>query len=185
MSKLNEKQKRFAAEYLIDLNATQAAIRAGYSEKTAGAQAHKLLKNAEIAALIAKGQQERAEATQITQERVLQELAKIGFSDLRRTMTDQGALLSPEDWDDDTAGAIASLEVVTVYRGDEDEDGNKVPERVHKIKTWDKLSALDKLARHLGMLDGNGGGSDEAQSLNINITASAPVSDVRVTRPEG
>lgn len=183
MSKLSAKQSRFIEEYLIDLNATQAAIRAGYSEKTAGSQAHDLLKKPEIAQEVQDAKRRRSEATGITQERVLKELARIGFSDVRKTLSSGGGLIDPQDWDDDTAAAISSLEVVTVHRGDEDEDGNKIPERVHKIRSWDKLSALEKLARHLGMLDGNGASGEDAPSLAITISTKTPVADVRVTRP--
>lgn len=147
---LTAKQQRFVEEYLIDLNATQAAIRAGYSEDTAGQTGHENLKKPEIVTAIAKAQQERSERTQITQDRVLQELARIGFSDLRNVVTPSGALIDPTQWDDATAGAIASLEVVVKPAGF-DADGNREVEHVHKIKVWDKNSALEKIAKHLGM----------------------------------
>lgn len=148
---LTPKQEAFVAEYLVDLNATQAAIRAGYSEKTAYSMGQRLLKNVEVAAAIAEAQAKRAERTEITQDRVLIELAKIGFSDLRKAMTHEGALLNPGEWDDDTAGAISSLEVVVTQGNETDENGQRVPQHVHKIKTWDKLAALDKIGKHLGM----------------------------------
>lgn len=151
MAGLNAKQSRFVAEYLIDLNATQAAIRAGYSEKTAEQQGSRLLSNAKVAAAVAEAQAKRAERTNITQDRVLVELARLGFSDIRRVLTSEGGLIEPQEWDDETAASIASLEVVTVHNGETDKDGNKIPERIHKIKTWDKNSALEKLAKHLGM----------------------------------
>ncbi len=71
MSKLTAKQERFVAEYLIDLNATQAAIRAGYSERTAYSQGQRLLKHVDAARAIAAGQAERSERTEITQDYVL------------------------------------------------------------------------------------------------------------------
>lgn len=151
--KLTAKQQCFIEEYLVDLNATQAAIRAGYSKKTAYIIGDENLKKPKIAAAIQAAMSKRSERTEITQDQVVRELARIGFSDLRKVMTPGGALLSPHDWDDDTAASIAAIEVVTVHRGDEDENGNKVPERIHKIKTWDKNSALEKLAKHLGMLN--------------------------------
>lgn len=181
---LTAKQERFVAEYLIDLNATQAAIRAGYSPKTAGEQASRLLANVKISDAVAEAQAKRAQRTEITQDMVIAELAKIGFSDLRRVMNANGNLLSPAEWDDSMAGAIASVEVVT-RPGGVDEQGNREVEHVHKIKAWDKLSALEKLGKHLGMFGGEGTGDDEAPALNIHITSDAPVSDVRVTRSEG
>lgn len=151
MAALNEKQKRFAAEYLIDLNATQAAIRAGYSEKTAGRQAFDLLKKPEIQDAIQQGMQKRSERTEITQDQVLQELAKVAFSDLRKVLTAGGALIDAQDWDDDVAGFISSIEVVKKPSGEFDEDGRPIVDHVHKIRAWDKMAALEKLGKHLGM----------------------------------
>jgi phage terminase small subunit len=80
---------------------------------------------------------------------VVAELAKIGFSDLRKALTPKGHLIDPQDWDDDMAGAISSLEVVRTHKPGEDKDAPI--EYTHKIKTWDKNSALEKLGKHLGM----------------------------------
>lgn len=148
---LTAKQALFVEEYLVDLNATQAAIRAGYSEKTADVIGCENLGKPNIQSAIQGAMAARSERTNITQDRVLQELARLGFSDLRKTMTEGGALLDPQDWDDDTAASISAIEVVTTYTGETDEDGRKVPEYTRKIKTWDKNAALEKLAKHLGM----------------------------------
>ena len=80
MSKLTEKQKRFIDEYLIDLNATQAATRAGYSAKTAYSMGQRLLKNVEIQKAVADRQNDLSERTEITQDQIVTELAKIGFA---------------------------------------------------------------------------------------------------------
>lgn len=82
MSNLTKKQQRFVAEYLLDLNATQAAIRAGYFERTARQQGQRLLSNVDIQAAIQKQLEARSERTQITADRVLEELAKLGFSNM-------------------------------------------------------------------------------------------------------
>lgn len=149
---LNDRQQRFIDEYLIDLNATQAAIRAGYSKKTAYSMGQRLLKHVEVQAAVSEAQEKRAKRTEINQDRVLQELAKIGFSDLRNIVTSDGQLVSVQEWDDETAGAVASVEIVQRLSGEYD-DGKPVMENVHKIRTWDKVAALDKLARHLGMYE--------------------------------
>lgn len=146
---LNAKQQRFAQEYLVDLNATQAAIRAGYSKKAAEVTGHRLLSNAKVASAIAIAQKKRSSRTEITQDRVLEELARIGFSDLRRAFDAHGNLLRPEEWPDDMASAISSVEVVTKNLGDGE------IERVHKIRTWDKNTALEKIAKHLNMQAGS------------------------------
>lgn len=160
---LTAKQERFVAEYLIDLNATQAAIRAGYSEKTANKQGSQMLGKTSIAAAISEAQARRSERTEITQDRVLAELAKIGFSDLRKVVTSHGSLIDVQDWDDETAGAIASVEVVKRPSGEYDEDNKPILDHVAKIKTWDKLSALEKLGKHLGMFSG------DAPQVTVNL----------------
>lgn len=159
---LTAKQERFVAEYLIDLNATQAAIRAGYSEKTADKQGSQLLGKTSIKAAISEAQAKRSERTEITQDRVLAELAKIGFSDLRKVLTKTGNLAGPDDWDDETAGAIASMEIIT-RSGGVNGEGEREVEHVAKIKTWDKLSALEKLGKHLGMFSG------DAPQVTVNM----------------
>lgn len=79
---MTDKQKRFCEEYLIDLNATKAAIRAGYAEKAAYSQGQRLLKNVEVAELITKLKANQSERTGITADRVLTELSKLGFADM-------------------------------------------------------------------------------------------------------
>lgn len=108
---LNEKQARFVAEYMIDLNATQAATRAGYSAKTAYAIGHELLKKPEIQAALTAAMDDRSERTQITADRVLEELARIGFADIRKLFDEDGSLRDVADMDPDTVAAIASIEL--------------------------------------------------------------------------
>lgn len=79
---MNDKQQRFCEEYLIDLNATQAAIRAGYASKTAYSQGQRLLKNVEIAEHIAELKSNQSERTRITADKVLEELSKLGFASM-------------------------------------------------------------------------------------------------------
>lgn len=148
---LKGKRLLFVDEFVIDMNATQAAKRAGYSEKTAGQMGHELLKNVEIQAAISDAQARRSQRTEITQDRVLAELAKVGFSDIRNVVTGGGSLISIQDWDDETAGSIASVEVVQRPSGEYDDDGKPIMENVHKMRMWDKLNALEKLGKHLGM----------------------------------
>lgn len=83
--KLTEKQKRFCEEYLIDLNATQAAIRAGYSSKTASRIAIELLNKTHVSKYLAELMRKRSESTRITSEQVVKELEKIAFSDAEIT----------------------------------------------------------------------------------------------------
>ena len=136
---LTLRKRMFVKEYLIDLNATQAAIRAGYSPKTAANQGSRLLSFAEIQALIQEENAQRMERTEITADRVLQELARLGFSDPRNYVEEDGSLRSVRALDDDAAAAVQSLEVV------EGEGGAQLK----KLKLWDKTASLTLLGRHL------------------------------------
>jgi phage terminase small subunit len=82
MDGLTPKQERFVLEYLVDLNATQAAMRAGYSKKTAQEQSSRLLSNVMVSEAIAKGMQALAKQTGVTAERVIAELALVGFANM-------------------------------------------------------------------------------------------------------
>lgn len=146
-SKLNDRQRQFVREYLIDFNATQAAIRAGYSPKAATAVASRLLTNANVSAAIEEGRQRLAEKTDITAERVLAELAKIAFLDVRKAFNADGSLKPIDELDDNTAAAIAGLEVAAI-----NEDGATIGS-LKKIKLADKISALEKLGRNLNLFN--------------------------------
>ena len=140
--KLNPKQKRFAQEYIVDFNATDAAKRAGYSEKTAGSQAHDLLKKPEILAAIHAAMQKRDKRVEISQDRILLELSRIAFGDLRDVVIwkDRSiSLKSSEELSADSAAALA--EVAETAAG------------ALKIKRHDKVKALELLMRHKGMLN--------------------------------
>lgn len=153
---LTAKQQRFVKEYLVDLNATKACIRAGYSVKSADKIGSQLLGKSGVAAAIAAAQEKLAKKLEITQERVLREYAKLAFSDIRNVvrwgesvmvkMEDDGevvvrntlALVSSSDIDDDTAAAVEEVS--------EGKTGLKV-------KMHDKARALDALAKHLGLFE--------------------------------
>jgi phage terminase small subunit len=152
---LTPKQELFVQEYLIDLNATQAAIRAGYSKRTAGAIGDENLRKPEIAAALAAAQQKRAERTEITQDRVLQELARIAFFDLRKLYREDGSLKAMHELDDDAAAVLAGVDVVEMAGGAKiggDEGVSHVPMYTKKTKIPDKVAALGLAMRHLGML---------------------------------
>ncbi len=142
--KLTAKQAAFVSNFLIDGNATQAAIRAGYSTKTAQRIGSETLSNPLVAQAIAKRQAKRLERTEISADRVIAQLAAIAFADPRKLFRDDGALKPIDQMDDDTRAAL----VVEVTQGF-DQDGNPVQTR--KTKFADKLGALDKLGRHLGL----------------------------------
>jgi phage terminase small subunit len=161
-TELTPKQRAFVREYLIDLNATQAAIRAGYSEDTARAIGSENLTKPNIAAAIEAAMKLRAERTDITADRVLKELAKIGFSDIRKAVRWQSALVTGEDNPD--GGDIAVVKTIVtnnvqMVASDEidDETAAAIAEVSQnqggglKIKLHDKRAALVDIGKHLGM----------------------------------
>jgi phage terminase small subunit len=164
---LSPKQERFVAEYLLDLNATQAAIRAGYSRDTARSIGSENLTKPDIAAAVEKAMAERSIRTEITADKVLRELARIGFSDIRRAVkwhsqvnvatvdadadmealagegalrfavANQVELVSSGEIDDETAAAVAEI--------------SQSSTGALRIKMYDKRAALVDIGKHLGM----------------------------------
>lgn len=148
---LNEKQKRFVDEYLIDRNGTQAAIRAGYSEKTAAQIATRLLRNVQVQSEISSGTEQQQERTQITADRVLQEYARLAFFDPRKLFDEQGRPKPIDSLDADTAAALVGIELQDVYEGF-GEDRQFIG-YTKKYRLSDKKGSLDSIARHLGMFN--------------------------------
>ncbi len=144
-TRLTDKQKRFVAEYLVDLNATAAAIRAGYSKKTAEVIGYENLRKPQIEAAINQAIQEREKRTEITQDMVLRETAKLAFFDIRKMFGKNGKPLDISELDADTAAALVGLDVQDIV----DNDGDYVG-FVKKYKMADKLKALELLGKHLG-----------------------------------
>lgn len=152
---MTKKQKRFVEEYLIDLNATQAAIRAGYSPETAGSIGAENLKKPEIKSRIDKAMAERSRRTGINQDRVLQELARIGFAKITDVVDPETAEIRTDASDDDLA-CIQSIKIKPNEFGTERE-----------VKLYDKKSALVDLGKHLGLF------KDKVEltgDMDLNIT---------------
>lgn len=145
---LTPKQARFVAEYLIDLNATQAAIRAGYSPKTANRIASNLLSKVDIAQAVAEGKARQLEAAGLSAVRVLEEYRRLAFIDLRTFFDEAGNMKAMGDLTAEQGSALAGLEVIIKNA----EAGDGVTDRVHKFKVWDKTRALESLAKHFGLL---------------------------------
>jgi phage terminase small subunit len=141
------KQRRFVDEYLIDLNATQAAIRAGYSVKTAGQIGEENIRKPEIQKMLQERMAAREKRTEISQDRVLQEYARLAFFDPRKLFDADGNLKRLTELDEDAAAIIAGMDVV--------EFGNEKVGIgiIRKLKLADKLGALNSVARHLGMFE--------------------------------
>lgn len=151
---MTDAQKRFCDEYLIDLNATRA-YKVAYpnckKDDTARANSSRLLTIANIQEYISEKQKEIERRTEVTQDMVIKELAKIAFLDIRKLYTENGQLKNVADIDDNTAGAISSLETLEEYEG-YGEDREKVGD-TQKVKLLDKTKALELLGRHLGIFN--------------------------------
>jgi len=120
---MTPKQRRFVDEYLIDFNATQAAIRTGYAAGSAEVTGSRLLRNAKVQTAISAAQQQQTEKLGTTVEGVLSGIARLARADIRKLFDERGNLHSIRDLEDD--------------------------ERVHKIRLWDKNAALTNLARYV------------------------------------
>lgn len=172
---LTPKQLRFVDEYLIDLNATQAAIRAGYSQKTAAIIGSENLRKPYIASEIARRQAKRSDKLEITAESVVAELAKLGFcnmQDYMRSGTDGDPYLDFSALTRDQAAALSEVTVEDYVegRGKDARDVKRV-----KFKLADKRAALVDLGRHLGLfkerveLTGKDGGPVEVNDARETI----------------
>lgn len=145
---LTPKQTRFAAEYLVDLNATQAAIRAGYSRKSAASQGERLLRNAEIGAFVSEKQQQRMAQADLTAVRVLEEMRRLAFSDVRDLFDEDGNLRSIHTLTHEQSACISGMEVIIKNA----KAGDGITDTIHKVKVWDKPKVLDMLGKHFGIL---------------------------------
>ena len=150
--KLTPKQKIFVDEYLIDLNATRA-YKVAYpnvkKDETAAAAGARLLRNVKVEGYVKERMKDREKRTEITQDRVLKEYAKIAFFNPKNLFNENGQPKGITELDDDTAAVIAGLKVNDVYEGF-GEDRTFIG-YLKEYKLIDKKGALDSLARHLGM----------------------------------
>lgn len=156
MAKLTDKQKRFVSEYLVDLNATAAATRAGYSEKTACEQGSRLLANVKVQEEIRKRQERLQDKLEITQEKVLEELAAIAFANGTNFATinhkGQVSLTPTSELSENRKKAVASI---------------KEGQYGVEVKLHDKVRALELLGKHLGVFDSKHGSSLPAEENNL------------------
>jgi phage terminase small subunit len=177
----DRKRAKFVGAYCTTLNATQAAIAAGYSAKTARVQGSRLLLNAAIQRAIREKLDGIAERADLTAERVTRELVRVGFSDLRKLVDTEGNLKGIHELSEDEQAQIASVETERRVVEEKGEDGTKSRGAtvVTKLRRWDKLRALEICADVLGMrkaADASGTGS----TLRITIV---PYDAARPSKP--
>ena len=159
MAKLTEKQQRFVDEYLIDLNATQAAIRAGYSAKTADVQGSRMLGNVKVQQAVSEAMAERSKRTGVNQDRVVLELSRLAFVKMTDVVDSNGRIKDNATEDD-----LACIESVK-YKSSETDTGSSIE---REVKVASKLKALELLGRHLGMWND--------KLLDVNITTPIVIS---------
>ncbi len=157
---MTPRQRRFVEEYLVDLNATRAAKRAGYTVRSAKDHGYRLLKNPAVAAAVAKAQGRRAARTRVSADRVVTELAKVAFGDPRRLLSwgpDGVVLRDSSELTEAEAALVSEVSETRTAAG----GGTR------KVKLHCKLTALNALGKHLGLF-GNGRQSALARALAQN-----------------
>lgn len=162
MAALTSKQKRFCSEYLVDGNATRAAIKAGYSRATAASQGGRLLKNVQIKAYLSKRQQKVERKLEISAERTKLELARIAFQDARQFYREDGSLIPIPELSDDAAACLAGMEIEELF--EQTRTGREQIGVLKKIKRYDKIQALNMLGKHFKIFD-----ETPAPVVNINV----------------
>lgn len=178
MAAITEKQKRFAEEWLKDLNGTQAAIRAGYSPKTAGGIASEYLRKPHIRDYINERRRELQRELGIDQKRVLEEYAKIGFADIRDFLDYH---VERRQLEDASGTPYVDVAVSVTPRDSIEIEGGAVQEvsigkdGTFKFRLYNKQGALDKIGQHLGLFEPQASGDYEdltplAEMLNNEDT---------------
>lgn len=152
MRDLTLKQQLFVQEYLVSLNATQAALKAGYSPKTAAVMGSENLRKPYIAALVEEAMEARAERTRVDADKVVKELAKLGFSDMREIAAWGRSGLSwkeSEELEDEAAACVQEVKYTHEVRYTS--NGERIETDNMGVKLHDKKAALKMLGDHLGL----------------------------------
>jgi phage terminase small subunit len=177
---LTLKQQRFAAEYCVDLNATAAYSRAGYSARgnSAEAAASRLLSNVKVQQAIQEREKKLISKCEATTENLLREAFALAFSDIRKLFNPDGSPKAIHELDDRTAAAVSSIEVGQLLAG------NNVTGRVCKIKLWDKNSAQERLFKHLRMFDKLNNPQQPITNIAVRFVSPEDQSRCAKTEPE-
>lgn len=144
MAELNQRQEMFCREYIKDLNGTQAAIRAGYSPRTADRMAYELLKKPEIQAFVLQSKAERVEEVKVDANYVLKRLIEIDEMDVADILDDGGDFLPIRKWPKVWRTTLSGLDIAIINSGDTETI-------LKKIKWPDKVKNLELLGKHIGV----------------------------------
>lgn len=176
----NLRQETFCLEAVKDNDYSRAYLAAGYQAKTPNARAvgvSQLIKNTNVSKRLEELRTRIATRVEVSRARVLNELGRIAFSDVRKIVGNDGAITDTKDWDDDVAGAVAGIETEKLFEG-------KGKDRVfvgytQKVKLWDKNSALTNLAKHFQLL--NEDPAKQGDTYNTIMNFYLPQNDRDVT----
>ncbi|URH56990.1 terminase small subunit [Pseudomonas aeruginosa] len=145
---LTKKQRLFVDEYLIDLNATQAAIRAGYSTRRATEIGYQLLQRPEVAQAIQAAMAERSKRTEVEADYVIRRLREIDEMDVLDILEEDGSFRSIRDWPRAWRQFLSGIEIAELFEGRGDD--RRIAGVLRKVKWPDKLRNLELLSRHVG-----------------------------------
>lgn len=174
---LSPKQEAFCREYLVDLNGTQAAIRAGYSPKGAHVQAAQLLSNPKVSEYLQTLKAERSERTQIDADWVLRRLADDASADISELYDETGQLKPVKDWPKPfRTGLVAGVDTVQERDG-QDSEGRPEYVTVRKIKLADRAKYLEMIGRHIGV-----GAFKDKLEVEVGESLAARLERVRAKR---
>ncbi len=151
LTPLSAREERFVAEYLKELNQTEAYMRAFNTTHrgTARSQASLMMSRPNVQVAIEQARRRDIQIAGLDRVRILRELTAVALVDIRQTFNDDGTLKKPSEWDDATAAAVGSLEVTELT----DSMSGAVVGHLKKLKLWPKMDALDKAMRHLGLFE--------------------------------
>jgi phage terminase small subunit len=172
VKKLEPKQKRFCEEYIIDFNATQAALRAGYGgtkkdPKVAAVQACRLLIKDNVCGHLAEITGKQSKRLEVTADNVLNEIRRVAFCDVGQAFNDDGTLKPIHEIPEDVRRAISGFEVEEIWKG-RGEDRTQTGE-LKKLKFWNKDSNNEMLMKHLGQFKQDNDQKNEAVNRLLDI----------------
>jgi phage terminase small subunit len=170
---MNDRQRKFADEYLITNSGTKSAIAAGYSPRTAKVKASQLLVDEEIEAYIIEKRKDVAKKHGVTLDRVIEEYSKIAFFDIREIYDTDGGLISVKQLDDNSAGAIASVKSLEEW-GEDDNGDRTIIGTSREVKVFDKIRALQDLGKHLGIFEKDNGQKTPPVQKTLKVTIIRP-----------
>lgn len=162
---INDKQKRFALEWMKDFNGTQAAIRAGYSKKTANEQAVRLLANISVQKFIQELKDKAADKEEALREEILSELKKLMRADIKTYLDTGNKVKDISQLPSELTSCIESIKTSETEFGDGENAGIKTSVQ---FKLYSKLDAIEKLARHIGLYEADNRQRGAVITVNID-----------------